>query len=191
MGLFNKNAEQAKVAKTPEVVYATARSNLLLVVIFTAVNVILPLIGTDTYFLFSASMPMACLAIATLVEDAAFTVFATITALFITALYLLCWIFSKKHRGWMVAALVLFVLDTALMFAIYDISYMIVDLLIHAWVLYYLITGTAAIKKLNQQPAEITCPEIAPEQPAYDPVAAAPADTVMVNGLPVNADPEE
>lgn len=187
MGLFNKDTEQVKAVKSPEMVYANARNNLLLVVIFTAVNVILRLISADTYFLFSASIPMACLDIAVLTEISALMVPATVASLLITALYLVCWIFSKKHHGWMIAALVLFSLDTLLMFFIYYIEAVIVDLLIHVWVLYYLVTGTAAIKKMQQQPAEIICPEIAPEQPVYDP-AVAP---VVADEQPANEVTEE
>lgn len=169
MGLFHTNKEPVKAVKTPETTYAAARSNLLLVVVFSAINVVMRLVGSGTYFLFSASMPMACLDIAALTEISALTVPAAVIALLIIALYLLCWTFSKKHYGWMVAALVLFSLDTLLMFFIYYIEAVIVDLLIHVWVLYCLITGTVAIKKMKQQPAEITYPEIAPEQPVYDP----------------------
>lgn len=175
--------------------YTAARSGLLLMMILTVVNTVQAALGSESYFVFSDYLAYLCAVFGRIFyeesggESLYLIVFCAMSALILLP-YLLCWIFSKKHRGWMVAALILFVLDTALMFVLYDISYMIVDLLIHAWVLYYLITGTAAIKKLNQQPAEITCPEIAPEQPVYDP-AAAPADEVMVNGLPINADPEE
>ncbi len=200
----------AKPVRSPETTFSAARSNLLLVVVFTVVNVVLRLVSADMYFLFSASMPMACLDIAAFVESTTVTTVAAVIALFITALYLLCWIFSKKHRGWMVVALVLFALDTLLLFVVYEIeASMILDVAIHAWVLYYLITGTVAMVKLNKQPAEFTYPEIAPEQPAAypgvpeqpvvyptDPVAqpaepvsavpGSPAAPVMVNGQPLD-----
>ena len=44
MGLFNKNVNAAKPVKSPESTFAAARSNLLLVVGFTAVNLILTLV---------------------------------------------------------------------------------------------------------------------------------------------------
>ena len=59
MGLFNKNADPnaAKPVKSPETTFAAARSNLLLVVGFTVVNLILTLVNANLYFLFSATVP--------------------------------------------------------------------------------------------------------------------------------------
>ena len=72
--------------------------------------------------------------------------------------YLLCWIFSKKHYGWMIAALVMFIMDTLALVGIYlmieDFSG-IMDLLIHAWVLYYLFLGVTNGRKLKQLPEEV------------------------------------
>ena len=65
-------------------------------------------------------------------------------------LYVLCWYMSKKRYGWMIVALVMFILDTLAMAGMYlglgEISG-ILDVVIHAWVLYYLIIGVKYGKK--------------------------------------------
>lgn len=208
MALFKKNPNVAP--KTPLNTYAAARSNLLLVVVFTAINVILRLVSADLYFLFSASTPLALLDIAALVEVSAVTAAAAVLAFVIIGLYLLCWALSKKHPGWMTVALVLFAVDAVVLVVLYDIGAMIIDLLMHVWVLYYLISGVAASAKMKKmspeelaamaaasQPAapaaqEIPAPTEVTPAPAVDEAAAVPAATdvtpapaVLVNGEPV------
>lgn len=141
--------------------YASARANLLLVVIFTLVNVALCLFGTDTYFLFSAIVPYFIAVVgaetcglypeeyyaemgmteADLLPNGFIAVFAAI-AIVILALYFVCWLLSKKHVAFMIAALVLFVIDTVAMFVLFVPGLdMILDYVFHAWVLVSLILG--------------------------------------------------
>lgn len=195
MALFNKNA----APKTPMTVYAAARSNLLLVIAFTAINVVLRLVSADMYFLFSASTPLAMVDIASWFENTAVLVGGAIMAFVVIGLYLLCWALSKKRPGWLVTALVLFVLDTLVLLALYDISAMILDLLMHIWVLYYLISGTVAANKMKkmspEELAEMMTPAVATEDAPVEPVAdipvgadapvAPPQAPVMVNGEPM------
>ncbi len=195
MALFIKNA----APKNPMTVYASARSNLLLVIAFTAINVVLRLVSADMYFLFSASTPLAMVDIASWFENTAVLVGGAIMAFVVIGLYLLCWALSKKRPGWLVAALVLFVLDTLVLLALYDISAMILDLLMHIWVLYYLISGTVAANKMKKMsPEELEAmmnpsvtTEDAPVEPVSEiPVAANAPDVsaqapVMVNGEPM------
>ena len=78
-------------------------------------------------------------------------------AFFGIAVYFVCWLLSKKHYAWMIVALVLFSMDTLAMVALYvlvgDFSG-ILDVLIHAWVMFYLITGVINGYKLKKQPDE-------------------------------------
>lgn len=215
MGLFNKNADPnaAKPVKTPETTFAAARSNLLMVVAFTAVNLILTLVNADLYFLFSATVPQFILGIGYAFENTTALAVCAVIAFLGAGVYLLCWWLSKKHRGWMVVALILFALDTlaSLGMLLLD-GTMFIDLLFHVWVLYYLISGTVAMVKMKNQPEQPEMPvyaEGAPEQPAEfappaEPVFEAPAEPVyaepaaepvapaaapapvMVNGEPVN-----
>lgn len=206
MSLFNKNADPnaAKPVKTPETTYAAARSNLLLVVAFTAVNLVLTLINADLYFLFSATVPQFILGIGYAFETTTAIAVAAVIAFLGAGVYLLCWWLSKKHRGWMVVALILFALDTlaALAMVAMDTG-MLLDLVFHVWVLFYLISGVSAMVKMKKQAEQPEMPVYAEGDPVYpaefappaEPVYAEPAAPVvpteapaqvMVNGEPVN-----
>ncbi len=150
--------------------YKTARANLLLMIVLTAVNILLLIAQSDSMLLFSATIPYFSSVLAYMAVEyglaANMTLFVfcvAITAVSIL-LYLLCWWLSKKHVGWMITALVLFVLDTAFMVYLYmteqDVSG-ILDVLIHAWVIYYLIVGISSGTKLKRLPEE---PDILPEE---------------------------
>lgn len=141
--------------------YASARANLLLVVIFSLVNVMLCLLGTDTYFLFSAIVPYFIADVgaewcgmypeeyytemgiteADLWPTGFIAVFAAI-AVFIIAVYFVLWLLSKKHVAFMIAALVLFVIDSIAMFILFVPGLdMILDYVFHVWVLVSLTLG--------------------------------------------------
>ena len=192
MGIFNKNQNAAP--KTPEQTFAVARSNLLVVIGFTLINVVLQLIGSDTYFLFSATTPMLLA-----MEGGAV---GAVLALLCIGLYVLCWAMSKKRPGWIVAALVFFILDSLLL--LLGGVELIFDLLIHVWVLYYLITGTVAMVKMKRNPTP-AMPEVAidptvvpayvnegvpapvaPEAPAAPVAPVEQTAPVMVNGEPID-----
>lgn len=187
-GLSNKN----KLAPVPtqgtllENQYNGARHNLLLVVGFTVINLILLLTNSNTYFLFSAYVPyvfgdlamyfcgkypaeyyggdMANLQFA---GNGVFAVLIGLAVVFI-ALYLLCWIFSKKQRvGWVIAALVLFCVDTLALFFIGGISAdLIMDYVFHIWVIVSLSRGVFAHYKLKKLPPEEETVSEAEEQEA-------------------------
>ena len=101
---------------------ANGRYSLLLIVILTVVNLIMTILDTNTYFLFSASVPYYLVFVGMGIENGfvngAWNVKGTLTytglviALVIVAVYLLCWLLSKKRAGWLTAALVLFIIDT-------------------------------------------------------------------------------
>ena len=90
----------------------SARHSLLLVLIFTVVNLVLLLADGNTYFLFSASVPYYLTAFGMGMDAemgiSVFTTTALVISAVILAAYLLCWIFSKRRVGWYVVALVLF-----------------------------------------------------------------------------------
>ena len=140
--------------------YTMARNNLLLAFGFTVVNVVLALVNADTYFLFSAFMPyiIAVLGVgmATELGTIAVVVMGAISfALIIPCL--LFWIFSKKKYGWLIAALVYFVFDTAFLllflFLFGDFT-SIIDILFHVWLLYYMIVGVKNGIALKTLPAD-------------------------------------
>lgn len=151
--------------------YAQARTNLIMMVIFTAVNVALFFMNASLYFPFSAFVPQ----LVTQLGDGIYLetgevlplIIAMVISFVFLLLFLLCHLLSKKHGSWIVAALVLFSLDTLifgcffvfLMLDEFDAS-LLIDVAFHAWVLYYLVQGVIAMKKLGKLPAAA-----APEQP--------------------------
>ncbi len=152
------------------------RAALLMVIIFTLVNLVMLILNSGRYFLFSASLPYY-LTFFGLVSDNLNYISGslnigsnTVTALVISAVilvfYLLCWLLGKKRPGWYIAAVVLFVLDTAfLVWANMDaLGESIVDLVFHGWVILQLVQAAVYARKLAALPAEepaAAVPEVA------------------------------
>ena len=142
--------------------YNASRANLLLMLAFTVVNIVLFFLDSATMFLFSATVPyvftMFGYMLSAETADNLFVIIGIAVAAVIIVVYLLCWIFSKKRYGWMIAALVLFVIDTLFMAWFYIIAGEAsgaMDALIHIWVLYYLITGVISGYKLKKMPEAV------------------------------------
>ncbi len=137
--------------------YKSARGNLLLIIILTVINVIMLLAGSESMLLFSISVPFYAVVFGYFMEGTAMLITGCVIAAVMLTVYLLCWIFSKKRTGWMITALVLFIVDTVVMALMYlgagEMSG-IMDVLIHALVLYYLISGVSSASKLKKMPPE-------------------------------------
>lgn len=75
-------------------------------------------------------------------------------AIILVALYVLAYVFSKKLRpGWLLFALVIFILDTLFMLIDAGIqTNMIIDYLFHIWVIVSLFIGVSAGCKLKKLP---------------------------------------
>lgn len=195
MGLFTKKTNGPALSEREllQNKFNGARGNLLLVVIFSLINLGMLVFNSGTYFLFSASVPYFIGDIAMDLcgkypveyyesmydympgadEFYGIGVFAVLLAIAVTiiALYLICYIFSKKPRvGFLVFALVLFVIDTAILvlFAGFSADW-IIDYVFHAWVIISLISGITAYAKLKKLPAE-------EESPVIEGDVAAPSD---------------
>jgi fatty acid desaturase len=155
--------------------YNAARSNILLLVIFSAINLIMLATNAGTYFLFSASVPYLITGLGMFFcgmapeeayegldgmyfMDKSLFVVMFIISMLILVLYLLCWLFSKNNKvKWLITALVLFSIDTLIMFAYYGISpNMIIDIIFHIWVIVILAMGIDAHYKLKKMPVEET-----------------------------------
>ena len=155
--------------------------NLLLVVAFTIVNILLLVANANSYFLFSAFIPYFLTSMGMLLcgrfpeefytdefsnmeffDNSVFVVILIIS-IAITLLYLLAWFMSRKNRsGWLVFALVLFSIDTLGMLFLNGIAIdSIMDILFHAWVIYYLIIGISASSNLKSLPADTTAEDLA------------------------------
>lgn len=171
---MNRNVKQLSPRALYQSKFNSARYNLLLVVGMTVINIVMLLLGGSSYFLFSATIPYSLS-----IDGAYFTgrlpeeyytdwpaseaflgdgYFFTMIgiALAILAVYLCCFFFSKKFKtGWMIAAAVMFVLDTLYMVFIYGVGIdSLMDILLHAWVLYYLISGVVNGLKLKKLPED-------------------------------------
>lgn len=143
---------------------AGARSALLAVLIFSVVNQAMLLLDTGTYFLFSASVPQFLTSFGMIMDFVAyyriglFTCIALAISVVILGLYLLCWLLSKKHPGWLIAALVFFILDTAFLLVrgllMGSLVGNIIDLVFHGWVIFQLSIGISANAKLKNLPPE-------------------------------------
>ena len=150
--------------------YNRSRGNLLLVLLFTVINLFTVTFG-DSYFLFSATIPMlfplGCAGIAAdpefmaemglAAEDATtLMIVGLVIGVVLVIPYLLCWIFSKKAgAGWMIFALVLITLDTGLMFLMngFAIAYL-ADTIIHICIIVSLGKGISACHRLKHLPPE-------------------------------------
>ena len=137
--------------------YAKARGNLILMIILTLLNMIMVIAGSDYFMLFSATVPYAFVTLGVVSEAQSVMILCTAIGVIGLAGYLLCWALSKKHVGWMVAAMIFFVVDTLALIGIYVLSgdfSGILDLAIHAWVMYYLVIGVRYGFKLKNMPEE-------------------------------------
>lgn len=152
---------------------ASGRHSLLLILLFTVVNLVMVVLDSGTYFLFSASVPYYLTIYAKGLdngfvdgpwsENGPYTVVALIFSGVILLLFLLCWLLSKKRAGWLVPALVLFVLDTlALAWCTFNIvndpAGNIVDFVFHFWAIWELLQaircGSKRKKLLSEESPE-------------------------------------
>ena len=146
---------------------ANGRYSLLLIVILTVVNLVMTILDTNTYFLFSASVPYYLVFMGMGIEngfvDGAWDIKGSLTytglviAVVIVAVYLLCWLLSKKRAGWLTVALVMFIIDTVALvviaFALYDSPVTkLVDLLLHVWAVVELVQAVRGNRKLKELP---------------------------------------
>lgn len=152
------NNNSTTLRQATETKYETARRNLLAMILLSVVNVVMLFFGSTTMMLFSATVPYYVALIGYVLGIRTFMIIGAVIAAFIILVYFLCWMFSKKHYGWMVAALAMFVLDTLFLgymyiFVIGDISG-ILDVVIHVFVLYYLVIGVISGKRLKTLPPD-------------------------------------
>lgn len=120
--------------------YKKSRNDLLIVMIMTVVNIALMFFESETMFLFSATIPYATALLGFWYQ----WYLGYIIAGIILLIYLICWILSKKQPAYMIVATVLFALDTIVMLCLYGFNFdvsVIIDLVIHIWVLVDFIIG--------------------------------------------------
>ena len=154
--------------ETAQQKYKSARYNLLLMLGFTVVNILLLVFNSDSMFLFSATIPYFLITIGIYAEIKIVMIVLSTIAVLNILLYFLCWLFSKKHYAWLIVALIFFGIDSLAMIGLYifagEVSG-IFDLLIHIWVVYYLVIGIINGRKLKTLPEETPISEYA--EPIY------------------------
>lgn len=150
--------------------YASARLNLLIMIILSAVNIFTLASGIGSYFLFSAAVPYNVVRIGMYLcgmypaesyeEGAVFLepyvfVMLLISAIGMLGIYLLCWLFSKNGKTmWLKIALGMFILDTLVTFVLYGLSN-IIDLGFHIWLIVIMVQGLKEIKLAKGNPYAI------------------------------------
>ena len=153
---------------------SAGRYSLQLIILLTVVNTVFLLADSDHYYVFSASIPYYLTAFGMGMDEAlsggigTFTIIAVVIGVLVMGVYALCWACCEKKPGWLTAALVLFSVDTVgllvVSFALLDDPFLnILDIIIHALVVYELARAVACAKKLKQQADTVACrtyPEI-------------------------------
>lgn len=184
--------------------YKGALSSLLLITVFSGVNLLLLLINSDTYFLFSAYIPYLLGDYAMFfcgrypsevyadypdMEFFGTPVFAVIVAVAVlfVLFYLVCYLFARKKKAvWLIFALSLFVIDTLIMFVVVGFYIeMIMDIIFHVWAIVSLALGISAYTKLKKLPEEEEIPFVPENVPVTD--VMCPEDSPVLR----MADPDE
>ena len=151
--------------------YKRARSSLLLMMLFTVINTVQAAMGSLSYFVFSDYLAYYCALFGrAFYEESGLMLYIVVGCAFAALIllpYLLCWIFSKKRRGWLIAALVMFIIDTVLVIVdaigFMEISYLM-DIAFHIWLIVELILG---IRVGKEAIAEMNAPAEAVEDTAF------------------------
>ena len=130
--------------------YSIGRGNLLAAILFTVINLVLLLTGSDRYFLFSIAIPYYGTLLGQVWDVGNIMLGVAVVLL---AVYAVCWLLSKKHWGVMILALVLFLVDCAALVGIMVLgelySSMTLDILFHIWVVFYLVQAVRYGAKLQ------------------------------------------
>lgn len=159
MGFINRNTNTVTPKERYTQLFTTARYNILIICALTVVNSILCLTGSETYFLFSAILPYHLVYIGAASANGGLLALAIIFLIASMGAYIACFILGKKHVGWMIAALVMFSIDTV--YFIYCFCLLladdatsavssIIDLAFHVYALYYFIAGVVYFFKMKK-----------------------------------------
>lgn len=174
MGLFSQNAK-ASVDPIAKAIarYQSARSNIIILVALTVINIVIMLTGSFTYFLFSACVPYFLVDIGMIFcgkypaeyyegymlpsdffGDEFLAIMGVLAAI-ILAFYAFFYFRTKKISvGFMVATLVFFILDTAVMVMFYggDLDAFL-DYAFHIYIIVAQVLGIRAASHLKKAEA--------------------------------------
>lgn len=192
MAKFNANTPQPimTVEQKYERQYNSAKGNILLIIVFSVINGVLLAVNSGTYFLFTAWVPYLLIYLGmyltgklpvehyegdlseySFLNSGVLAVLVGAAAV-IVLMYLICWLFARKAKvGGLIAALVLLVIDTGIMFWWCGFSAdMIMDIVFHVWMVVSMISGIIGYFKLKQYQKEHPVQPFEPtfEQPTFD-----------------------
>ena len=168
MGLFSnaKQQTQQDPISIYSAKYTSARGSLLWISVFTFLNIIFSVID-GSRFLFSAIIPSVLLEYTRFIcgmfpaeqyqeyenpqfADKSLFWIAVAVSVLVSLFFLLCYFFSKKKVGCLIAALVVFALDTVFMFLFLTTGiYLVTEIIFHAWAIISLAMGIYAHNKLQ------------------------------------------
>ena len=135
--------------------------NLLLVAIFSLINIVMLASGSLRYFLFSAALPYYLVDVGMslcgrypeemyeggyaayeFLDNSVFFVLLAVAIIIVIGYILLFFLSSKGRSGWLIAALIFFIIDTVIMFWVNGFAFSgIIDMVFHAWVIVSLAIG--------------------------------------------------
>ncbi len=160
------NQPSVSPRKALENLYKGARYDIFIIFALTIVNLVLSFTDSNLYYLFSAEIPFFVLGIGrALLEKgliSSLTVPSVLSFVFCIP-YLFFWIFSKKHYGCMIAALVYFSIDCVFLVSVFT-KELALEAFIHLVVLGLLIYGVVLGAKLKKMPKD----EPSEETPAME-----------------------
>lgn len=168
---------KAKVRRSPVTKYRAARWILFAIVILTITSILLYITEADSSrFVLSLML--------SLVYAAQETIGGYIVAAVFTGLFFICWLFSKRRGGWLIVALVLYIIDclytVLILLSVDDGMSLMFDLIARAVVIVLLIIG---IK--NRRVGTLTDKEL------LEAASAAGAATANIEGTDVTVSAPE
>ena len=182
----NTGRKKLTLGESYEQRLSVVRVDIFALILLTVINTVIVATGGDTYYLFSAAVPYYMVSIAVAMTGHLpadiyadpengwvgfeflpdmYLYVAVIAAVLILALYVFCAVFAKRHYGWVIAAAVLFGIDTLAMFGFFGLYGFagsdIFDVAIHIWVLVvFILCAVAGYKRAHGKGVpETTAPE--------------------------------
>jgi len=162
-----------------EAKFNKSRGNLILVFAFSVANIVMYLLEASFYFPFSAVFPSFAMGFGQgMTEEygaGAYFIAGIFVGVVAASFYLICWLFSKKHKEFLLVALVLFCIDSLFLLWIAAFGFeasLLIDIAFHGWVIYSLIGGVRAWSALKKLPPEELNPEYALPNAPVTPGAA-------------------
>ena len=151
--------------------YLTARIVLMVMIVLSFINLILIIIGSGLQFTVSASFPFFAVRGGEILDANSYLntqlgfILGCVASVIWIGLFVLCFVFSKKKLGFMIAAAALFAADCLFMipnFVFYiwifdgEVTSSVIEVLFHIWILWSLIAGCLAGRKLKKKYGTLT-----------------------------------